>query len=102
MPDYQSATPVGGNSTISFNGMRIPANIYMIDGGEDLDRGGSGTISVMPSMDSIAEFRQLTSNYGADLTLASGATMTLVLKVRIEGLPCRGLGVYAQRGSGRE
>ena len=80
MPDYQSATPVGGNSTISFNGMRIPANIYMIDGGEDLDRGGSGTISVMPSMDSIAEFRQLTSNYGADLTLASGATMTLVLK----------------------
>jgi len=60
--------------------MRIPANIYMIDGGEDLDRGGSGTISVMPSMDSIAEFRQLTSNYGADLTLASGATMTLVLK----------------------
>ncbi len=80
MPDYQSATSVGGNSTISFNGMRIPANIYMIDGGEDLDRGGSGTISVMPSMDAIAEFRQLTSNYGADLTLASGATMTLVIK----------------------
>jgi hypothetical protein len=80
MPDYQSATPVGGNATISFNGLRVSQNIYMIDGGEDLDRGGSGTISVMPSMDSIAEFRQLTSNYGAEYSLAAGATMTLVFK----------------------
>jgi len=80
MPDYQSATPVGGNANVSFNGERMSHNIYLIDGGEDLDRGGAGTISVMPSIESIAEFRQLTSNYSADYGLSSAATMTLVFK----------------------
>ena len=80
MPDYQSPTPVGGNATVSFNGLRQAHNLYMIDGGEDLDRGGSGTISVMPSIDAIGEFRALTSNYSAEFGLASGATMTMVFK----------------------
>jgi len=80
MSDYQSPTPVGGSSTVSFNGLRVSHNLYMIDGGEDLDRGGSGNISVMPSIDSIGEFRALTSNYSAEFGLASGATMTMVFK----------------------
>lgn len=80
MSDYQSPTPVGGNSTVSFNGLRVSHNLYMIDGGEDYDRGGSGNISVMPSIDSIGEFRALTSNYSAEFGLASGATMTMVFK----------------------
>jgi Carboxypeptidase regulatory-like domain len=80
MADYQSATPVGGSAQVSFNGLRREHNIYLIDGGENLDRGGAGTISVMPSMDAIAEFRQLTSNYGAEFGLSSGGTMTMVFK----------------------
>ena len=80
MADYQSATPVGGDSNVSFNGLRSSHNIYLIDGGENLDRGGAGNISVMPSMDSIAEFRQLTSNYGAEYGLSSGGTMTMAFK----------------------
>ncbi len=80
MSDFQSPTPVGGNSTVSFNGLRTSHNLYMIDGGEDLDRGGSGNISVMPSIDAIGEFRALTSNYSAEFGLASGATMTMVFK----------------------
>ncbi|MBZ5727169.1 MAG: TonB-dependent receptor [Acidobacteriia bacterium] len=80
MADYQSATPVGGSAQVSFNGLRREHNIYLIDGGENLDRGGAGTISVMPSMDAIAEFRQLTSNYGAEYGLSSGGTMTMVFK----------------------
>jgi hypothetical protein len=80
MADYQSATPVGGDATVSFNGLRTSHNIYLIDGGEDLDRGGAGTISVMPSMDSIQEFRQLTSNYSAEYGLSSGGTMTMAFK----------------------
>ncbi len=80
MSDYQSPTPVGGNSDVSFNGLRVSHNLYMIDGGEDLDRGGSGNISVMPSIDAIGEFRALTSNYSAEFGLASGATMTMVFK----------------------
>jgi Carboxypeptidase regulatory-like domain len=80
MPDFQVATPVGGNSQVSFNGQRYAHNIYLLDGGEDLDRGGSGTISVMPSVDAIGEFRALTSNYSADYGLSSAGTMTMVIK----------------------
>jgi hypothetical protein len=80
MVDFQNPTPVGGNSDVSFNGLRVSHNLYMIDGGEDLDRGGSGNISVMPSVDSIAEFRALTSNYSAEFGLSSGATFTMVFK----------------------
>jgi hypothetical protein len=72
--------PVGGDSNVSFNGRRTSHNIYLLDGGEDLDRGGSGNMSIAPSSDAIAEFRALTSNYSADFGLSSAATMTMVLK----------------------
>ncbi|HEY2545291.1 MAG TPA: carboxypeptidase-like regulatory domain-containing protein, partial [Candidatus Acidoferrum sp.] len=80
MPDFQVATPVGGSGAVSFNGMRYAHNIYLLDGGEDDDRGGSGGFSVMPSIDSIGEFRALTSNYSADYGLSSAGTLTMVLK----------------------
>jgi hypothetical protein len=78
--DFQVATPVGGDNAVSFNGQRPAHNIYLLDGGEDLDRGGSGNFSVMPSLESIAEFRVLSSNYSAEYGLSSSATMTTVLK----------------------
>src|SRR5712672_1695338 len=73
-------TPVGGDSNVQFNGMRQNHNIYLLDGGEDDDRGGAGGMSIAPSTDAIAEFRALTSNYSADYGLSSAATMTMVLK----------------------
>ena len=73
-------TPVGGNAMVEFNGMRQNHNIYLLDGGEDDDRGGAGGMSIAPSSDAIAEFRALTSNYSADYGLSSAATMTMVLK----------------------
>src|SRR6267378_2425938 len=73
-------TPVGGNSNVEFNGLRQNHNIYLLDGGEDDDRGGAGGMSIAPSSDAIAEFRALTSNYSADFGLSSAATMTMVLK----------------------
>jgi hypothetical protein len=73
-------TPVGGDSSLSFNGMRQNHNIWLLDGGEDDDRGGAGGMSIAPSSDAIAEFRALTSNYSADYGLSSAATMTMVLK----------------------
>ncbi len=78
--DAQMPTPVGGDAAVSFNGQRMSHNIYLMDGGENLDRGGAGTFSVMPSLESIAEFRTLTSNYDAQYGLSSAATMTTVLK----------------------
>jgi hypothetical protein len=80
MPDFQVATPVGGSGAVSFNGLRYAHNIYLLDGGEDDDRGGSGGFSVMPSVDAIGEFRALTSNYSADYGLSSAGTLTMVLK----------------------
>jgi len=34
-------TPVGGDSNVEFNGMRQNHNIYLLDGGENDDRGGA-------------------------------------------------------------
>jgi len=73
-------TPVGGDNNVEFNGLRQNHNIYLLDGGEDDDRGGAGGMSIAPSTDAIAEFRALTSNYSADYGLSSAGTMTMVLK----------------------
>jgi hypothetical protein len=78
--DSQAPTPSGGDATVSFNGNRPVHNLYMIDGGEDADRGGGGTTAVMPSLEAIGEFRTLTSNYDAEYGLSSAATMTSVIK----------------------
>src|SRR5215472_8083212 len=77
--DFQVPTPMGGDQNVAFNGQRVAHNLYMIDGAEAADRGGSGAI-VMPSIDAIAEFRQLTSNYSAEYGLSSSATVTSALK----------------------
>jgi len=79
-PDFQTPTPVGGNADASFNGNRPAHNIYLMDGGEDDDRGGAGTFIVMPSLDAFAEVQTLTSNYDAQYGLSSGATFQTVLK----------------------
>ena len=72
-------TPVSADSTISINGERSGHNLQLIDGGENLDRGGSSG-SVMPSIDSIAEFRNMTSNYSAEFGLASASQISTVIK----------------------
>src|SRR5579872_4876774 len=78
--DFQLQLPVSADAKYSINGLRPGHNLFMIDGGEAYDRGGEGRLSVMPSLESIAEFRALTSNYSAEYGMASGGTTTLVLK----------------------
>ena len=90
-------TPVGGDASVEFNGLRQNHNIYLLDGGEDDDRGGAGGMSIAPSSDAIAEFRTLTSNYSADYGLSSGGTMTMVLKSGTKHAACLCLGVQPQR-----
>ena len=80
MPDFQAPTPVGANSNISFNGNRPGHNLYLLDGGENSDRGGAGSSSTMPSVDAIAETQTLTSNYSADYGLSSGGTISTAVK----------------------
>ena len=78
--DFQNPTPVGGNGATSFNGNRQGHNLYLLDGSESDDRGGAGNSSVAPSLDALAEFQTLTSNYSAEYGLSSGGTMTAALK----------------------
>lgn len=78
--DFQLQLPVSSDANVSFNGLRTGHNRFVIDGGEAYDRGGEGRMSVMPSLESIAEFRALTSNYSAEYGLSSAGTTTMVLK----------------------
>jgi hypothetical protein len=80
MADLSSPTSIGGDANVSFNGLRENHNLWMIDGGEADDRGGAGGLDIMPSLDSVAEFRTLTSNYSAEYGLSSGGTMSMVVK----------------------
>ena len=72
--------PVGGDTSVSFNGQRTAHNVFMIDGGENYDRGCGGCVTTAPSSEAMAEFRQLTSNYSADYGLSSAGTVTMVIK----------------------
>jgi hypothetical protein len=72
-------TPVSGDNTVSVNGGRPAENLQLIDGGENLDRGGSAG-SVSPSIDALAELRSMTSNYSAEYGLASADTVAMVVK----------------------
>ncbi len=80
LPDNNTPTSVASDFGISVNGLRQSHNIWLIDGGEADDRGGAGGMDIMPSMDAIAQFEVLASNYPPDYGISSGATMSLALK----------------------
>ncbi|HEV3512140.1 MAG TPA: TonB-dependent receptor [Candidatus Sulfotelmatobacter sp.] len=77
--DNISPTAVSGDNNVSINGQRMGHNLLLIDGGENLDRGGSQA-SVAPSLESIGEFRLNTSNYSAEYGMSGASTITQVVK----------------------
>lgn len=60
--------PSGQANTVQFsiNGGRTSQNNWMIDGADNVDRGASLTLLTFPSIDAIAEFKVLRSNYDAE------------------------------------
>jgi hypothetical protein len=80
LPDFNAPTALASNNNISFNGQRPQHNVWMIDGGEDYDRGSGGGMIVSPSPDALSEFKVLASNYSADFGQASGGTISIALK----------------------
>jgi hypothetical protein len=80
MGDDQGLTSTAGNDQVSFNGLRMSHNIYLVDGAEAYDRGSGGAIQIVPSLDAIAEFNVMTSNYGADYGLSSAGTMSIIFR----------------------
>lgn len=71
---------VYGSVAYSVNGGRTEYNNWELDGVSVMDTGSNGTINVYPSVDSIAETRVLTSNYGAQYGQDSSGTVVTVTK----------------------
>jgi outer membrane receptor protein involved in Fe transport len=63
----QDEAQVGVNGSVHFsmNGGRTEYNNWELDGSDNMDNGSNGTLNVYPSIEAIAEFKVLTSNYGA-------------------------------------
>ncbi len=80
LPSFNGVTAQGSGFGLSFNGMRPDHNDWLIDGGEAYDRGSGGKFDLMPSMDALAEFQTLSSNYSPDYGISSGGTVTMVIK----------------------
>jgi hypothetical protein len=80
LPSFGGIDALTSANGISFNGQRAAHNIYLIDGGEQNDRGCGGCFMNLPSQDAIGEFQTLGSNYSADYGLGSGGTITMMIK----------------------
>ena len=55
-------------------------NNWELDGGDNMDNGSNGTLNVYPSLDAIAEFKVLTSNYGAQYGRNGSGTVEVETK----------------------
>jgi len=80
LPAFGGVNALTSANGISFNGTRSTHNIYLLDGGEQNDRGCGGCFMNLPSQDALAEFQTLDSNYSPDYGIGSGGTILMVLK----------------------
>jgi len=80
MPAFGGVNALTSANGISFNGTRSTHNVYLLDGGEQNDRGCGGCFMNLPSVDALAEFQTLDSNYGPDYGIGSGGTILMVVK----------------------
>ena len=71
-----------GASTVAFsiNGGRTEYNNFEVDGGDLMDNGSNSTLNVYPSIDAIAEFKVLTSNFGAQYGRNGSGTIEVETK----------------------
>ncbi len=71
---------VAGNILYSINGGRTEYNNWEIDGGDNMDNGSNATLNVYPNLEAIAEFKVLTSNYGAQFGKNGSGTIEVETK----------------------
>jgi hypothetical protein len=71
---------VAGSITYSINGGRTEYNNWEIDGGDNMDNGSNATLNVYPNIEAIAEFKVLTSNYGAQYGKNGSGTVEVETK----------------------
>ena len=71
---------VYGNVAYSMNGGRTEYNNWELDGGDNMDNGSNATLNVYPNVEAIAEFKVLTSNYGAQYGRNGSGTIEVETK----------------------
>ncbi len=71
---------VNGSIAYSINGGRTEYNNWEIDGGDNMDNGSNATLNDYPNLEAIAEFKVLTSNYGAQYGKNGSGTVEVETK----------------------
>src|SRR4029077_15705882 len=64
----------------SVNGNRPTANNWTLDGVDNLDRGGNFSLLTYPSIDALAEFQVLRSNYSPEFGRNSGGQISAITR----------------------
>jgi hypothetical protein len=83
-----SNRPVSGQlaaGNISVNGQRESANAFLVNGG-DVSEGRNMGTSIIPNIDSVAEFRLITNSFDAEYGRFSGAIMNAITKSGTNGV----------------
>ncbi|MEO6724524.1 MAG: carboxypeptidase-like regulatory domain-containing protein, partial [Blastocatellia bacterium] len=75
-----STSGPGGIGNININGERGGKANLTIDGTTNIDTGSNGTQHIALSLDNIAEFKLITSNYQAEYGRSSGGEIQIVTK----------------------
>jgi len=69
----------GGAGNVSVNGQRESANAFLVNGGT-VEEGRNNGASIVPTLDSIAEFRLITNSLDAEYGRFSGAVVNAIIK----------------------
>jgi hypothetical protein len=67
-------------ASVSINGMRRNAVNYLVDGVTNTDVGSNITLLSTPTIDSIKEFKVLTSNFTAEIGRSAGGAVSIVTR----------------------
>ncbi|MEP6921772.1 MAG: TonB-dependent receptor [bacterium] len=78
--DDETGFGLANRFDVSINGMRRNAVNVFVDGVSNTDVGSNITLLSTPTIDSIKEFKVLTSNYTAEVGRSGGGTVTLVTR----------------------
>jgi len=76
---------LNGGADISVSGGASNANLFLVDGANNVDVGSNRTILVYPSLDSIQEFKVERNSYNAAFGGAGGGVVTIVSKSGTNG-----------------
>jgi len=78
---YSALSPSGNLNpgSLSVNGQREAANGFMVNGG-NVEEGANNGTSIIPNLDSIAEFRIITNNFDAEYGNYSGGQINAITK----------------------